>query len=247
MMKCLETLCTAAVIVVLVAATGVAHAEAISFQEGVSPSETYVTDAAFVRSDQPDQNEGDRELLVGRSGAAYRSLLEFDLTAIETQAGGNPVVIDDVSLVMSHYEGDPVDGSINIRVLRLNENFAEGTVTWNSLTPDGGDTTATELSALTFNPAVYTDRTFGTTDNFEAAAADALANDPGNFLRLLLYMPGDTEEGMLFVRLRGDEYITADVRPELIVDFTIIPEPSTFVLAAFGLLGLVVLVWRRRK
>jgi hypothetical protein len=108
-----------------------------------------------------------------------------------------------------------------MRVLRLNEDFDETTATWNSLTPAGGDTTASELSALTFAPTTAgSELTFGTTPAFQDAVADALAND--DVLRLLLWSFDDTTgPEPLFARFVSDNASATGIRPGLVVFFTV--------------------------
>ena len=131
--------------------------------------------------------------------------------------------------------------SIDIRVLRLNEDFDETTATWNSLTPAGGDRTATELSALTFAPtAVGAELTFGTTPEFQSAVADALADD--DILRLLLFSQGDvTGPVPLFARFVSDNDSNSGIRPALVVLFTVAP-PKILALPATGVAILALLL-----
>ncbi len=249
-MKFLKTIRTLVATGCLVLAPCLAHAIDISFQEGVSPTAGYTTGAVTVRSNVPATNQnGSPQIIVGENSShELRGILEFDLSEIETQAGANPFIIDSVSLWMvalgtnnMQNTGLPNTGidSIDLRVLLLNEDFDESTATWNSLTPDGGDTTATELSALTFDPSTMSDtlRTFGTTAAFESAAVNALSND--NFLRLLLFRPDDKPGNaqQVFARFFSDEQANTSFRPELRVSFTI-PEPSTLLLLGSGLAGL---------
>lgn len=227
-----------------------AWAGTISFQEGVSPSTNYVADATFVRDMLPNDTHNStrpNELIVGTSsGDNLRTLLEFDLSEIAIQASGRTVIIDGIQLVLnanSVYHNN----SITVDVYQYDYDLAEATSTWNNPDGLGADGTAggsfgAFLVSREFSTAG--DVIFSDTAAFHTAVSNALGSSD-HTLRFLL---ADHDEGASGIRLayfRSNEYATSGDRPELIVDFTVVPEPSSLALLCCG--GLAVLGMARRR
>ena len=68
-----------------------------------------------------------------------------------------------------------------------------------------------------------------------------LEGSAGNYGWILL---GDESQSGTSVKFASREYEILDYRPRLVIDYSIVPEPSTALLVACGLLGLAVI--RRR-
>ena len=179
--------------------------------------------------------------------AEARSLFEFDLSEIAGRT------VTDVELVLrTYYNAFGQGSSITVDLLALAEDFDETTVTWDSLTPDGGSLTGDLLSSKTFdpdpgwqNPDGVWDITFASSDNFVAAANAALAAGD-NTLRFIARDPNVSAGTSVYAQFYNDEYgDDVDRRPELIVTST--PEPATMGLLGLGFAGMAALRRRRRK
>ncbi len=237
----------------LVAATSSTSAEMVSLQEGVSPTAGYVADATFVRDMLPgDAHNSTRpnELIIGTSsGDNLRTLLEFDLSEISNQAGGRVVTIDGVQLVLDAYSVYN-SNTITVDVFQYDYDLDETTSTWNN--PDGlgndpnaGGTLGTFLSGESFSATG--DVSFADTAAFRTAVSGALGS-PDNTLRLILKDHNEGESGVRLAYCRSNEYVTASGdRPELIVNFTVIPEPTSAALLCCGALAMICMGRRRTK
>jgi hypothetical protein len=218
------------------------HADTLSFQEGVSPSGGYVADNTYIRTgsytNTPQDDDPQDEIIVGWAGSVMRPMFEFDLTQIETDAGGNPFTIDSVRLVVTSRGANQGTTTLNLDLHEYDFAFVEEDATWNDPDGDGaagtGDTTAggtlgTTLSSLAVaSPsAISLGDTLTLTNSaaFRTAVTNAL-NAGDNTLRLLL--KGDvTSGGNSFVRLYDETFATTGYRPELVVDFTITLPPGS--------------------
>ena len=217
--------------ILLIMAAPDANAAVISFQEGRSPDAAYTIGATYLHSNKATEaqdTDPDDEVLVGfynGSNAVFRTLLEFDLTAIETAAGTNAVEIYGVQLLLNT-EGDGAGDDIAITASTYGFDFDETTATWNAPAPGdatAGGTIGTSLSVASFDPTSGSgsDVTFTNSAAFQAAVASALAGD--NVMRVVLHQTGGTPDGdHLYARLFDED--NGANGPELTVDCSL-PEP----------------------
>jgi hypothetical protein len=234
----------------------VAHADIISFQEGVSPTGAYTHDATYIRSrTTPDPGHDDNfdsagQMIVGTTiEDVLRSLLEFDVSAIPATDQ-----IDAASLVLTTTQSDigtgldlgGETGNPTFKLYAYGFDIDETTATW--IAPGSGDTTAggtlgTLLTSANFDVTqTGLAVTFGDSAAFRTAVANALAGD--GLLRLIV---AKNDEGTVgtheFARFSDDSVATTGERPELVVEHT--PEPATMTLLALG--GLAILRRRRNR
>jgi len=235
--------------VTFAALTGFQDASAALFRETVG----YNTGGSTIRSDDPSTGvtgpvtPPTSTIIAGSTGSIIlHSLFEFDLSAIETEAAGNPFTIDSVSLTLRTSNTAGSGGTalnFNLSLLGDNLDFDESEVNWTNAPGAAGGVAGTLLSTLNFVPGTANQtRIFGTSSAFTAAVADVLANDPDNTIRL--FLKTETETGSGFARFLSDENETDTNRPTLTVNYTIIPEPSTGI-ALLG--GLAMLTGLRRR
>lgn len=253
---------TVAVIVLLVLAhTG--FAATMSFQSGGSPTAGYASgEGVTIRTDQAATSQASNtQLIVGEIDAdkTLRGLLSFDLSAIKAAAGGSPVTINSISLVLHTSSQAGLDNDIPTSefVITSYLPFDETTATWNDPQGTAGDdvaggTPGTALGSVTFDPVADTDtdQIFASSSAFVTAAEDALAAD--DTLYLMIYNPGAESYHTggfnspmdYFARFDSDNATNIANRPELIVDYSVVPEPATSVIA---MLGAGLLAWKRRR
>ena len=228
---------------------GSLSAASITFQQ----SATYNAGGATVRSDDPSTGgtvtPPTDTIIAGSTSTGaiiLHGLFEFDLSAIETAAAGNPYTIDSVSLVL-RTSSTAGSGNTSLKFdlyqLGANLDFNESTVNWTNAPGQAGGLPGTLLSSLSFVPSTANQtRTFDTTAAFISAISGALSGDPDNTIRLMLKTEVETGGG--FARFLSDDDLTESNRPALVINYTVIPEPSSGI-ALLG--GLAILSGLRRR
>jgi hypothetical protein len=248
-----------------------AAAATINYQQGVSPSGAYSHQATGLFStgtfaSVPGGLFGgsDTVMRVGIAttpgGEILRTVLSYDLTNVPASN-----VITSVTLTVSVASGADDDpnlstiGPIELHaIVPLGNTFVETEVNWfdrkagTPWTTPGGDFSSTVLSTIgPFDPTVVASYTFPSTSQFVAAANAALS--AGQPLQLIALDP-TTEAALvanptteIFARFHSDDSATAGLRPLLTIETQAVPEPSTFALAALGLMSLGIIAWRRQR
>ena len=224
-------------------------ATVVSFQQGdlekdgVNITGTYQTDATHIRVAAPDAvyNYGTYNYAGTSSSTDFRHLLlGFDVSYLETVAGGSPFTINSVELRLTKYNDFEGSGSSTFE-MRLTDAFSETNATWNT-----SGTAGAQLSNLVVDTKAAGGTVYAFTGpNWITAVSNAL-NDASNTLYVRGKRQTEGGGGNYFVQVQSDEGAAhgIDGRPELIVDMTVIPEPGTLGMAAAASLGLIFL---RRK
>lgn len=239
----------------LCAAFAVSAASAATVPIGVSSD-------ANIRSDQVDANSnGSQLVLVGDLSNANHDVLHglfsFDLGAIPVGA-----TINSVTLVLYANGQDPTandSAPVTLQVYQLNSSFNEASVTWNASSTGnnwataGGDYSGPLLASLSASSTGITaNQVFSfTSENAFATSVSATLGGEDKTLNLLVKL--SAADGLRNVfrfnagTKSGAQNTLADAqyRPQLVIDFTPIPEPSAF--AAVAGLGAVGLVASRRR
>jgi len=201
----------------------------------------------YVRSanggDEAGNNfESEARFLVGYHDKYYmenlRGVVQFDLSGLS----GTTVESISMSLLAGPWVASDQTGTnyADILLKDMGEQFNEDTVTWNSLTPDGGNVSGNALSSvLGYDVTAVTDGmtiTFASSSDFISAAQTAIDGD--GILSLVLYAPDyESQTDRNFYRFQ--ESATLNIS-------TVIPEPSTYAIVVGALFGGFVFLRRRR-
>jgi len=132
-------------------------------------------------------------------------------------------VINSATLTLSQTGENFAGSNDTLSVFQVISGWVEGTVTWNSFNTGGvagTDYTATALDTFVQTPS---------TVDILLAVQNWSANTSTN-QGVLIINPGI--DGSV---LRSDEGATLAIRPLLTVDFTVIPEPASWMLVASAL------------
>lgn len=237
---------------ILAAATLVAALSASAAEINITSSAD-----ATIRSDQPDTNLGTNAQLIGGSlgnPGSLNFLMSFDLSSLYSAAGANAITINSVSLQL-HTSSAGQNASGALPILALNNygfSFTEGSATWNA--PATGDSTAggtlgTQLQTLaTTSSAGGQTLSFGTSTAFVSNLQTIVNSSLGTARYLVNETGSRTDNG--FLRFDSKEAVgsvTGAIAPTLIIDYTVVPEPSTYGLLGAAALAGVAMVRRRRK
>ena len=226
----------------------------VSFQQGdlrkdgAGISGAYQTDVTHVISSTLSGNNYNSPAAnyMGTSSAAVwrHLLLGFDLSYLETVAGGSAYTINSVELKLTQYSLQPGSGPSTF-AMHVTDAFDETTATWDN-TGAGGGTVGSLLSTKVLDTTSAAGTAYSFTGANWITAVEAALADPSNTFYALGKRQAEGGGGNYFVLVQSDEGAThgIDGRPELIVDMTVIPEPGTLGMAAAASLGLIFL---RRK
>jgi len=228
----------------------IAQADAISFQQGVSPTGTFASFDGTIRNDTPTTNAGASvENIIGRTAATattavIRDVFAFDLSAIPAGA-----TIDSVTfrLVGTKPDAGSVDAVVTLELVQLTSSFVETEVTWNNRatatpwTTAGGDLGST-LTSVDSNADTFV---LGTQLNFPTStsltsAVQSIADGDGTFF---FTVKADSATEALNSRrvffVAGDDATTPANRPILTINYTPVPEPTTLSLLTLAAAGLL--------
>lgn len=229
----------------------------ISTASGVVGADTYL------RSDggaTATNNYGaGTQMLVGsnNTGGGFNALLRFDLAALQTAAGGQPIVINSVSLTLhtsSTSAGANNGSGMTMGLYDYGFAFVEGTgngttgsgnATWNN--PNGVNTDLTAGGTAGTQLKTLTGFSFGTNQTIVFSSSAAMVSDlqsaydtstnPNYLIKETTSLTDQT-----FLRFDTKDTV-GGVTPYLTIDYTVVPEPTAAVLGSFGVLGLL----RRRR
>jgi len=249
-------------IAAVLAAAGL-FADLISFQQGDLRKDGdlinsgYQTQAATIRGGTSAGTvQTSTSMYIGdhSAGAPMRGLFSFDLSYIDTLAGGNPYTINSVTFILTTVTPNAnFVGQTSIRA-HLTDAFAdESAATYNN--PGTGHAVGGNIgNVLSTSPLNATIAgTAGQTLSFTGAnwitAVSNALSSADNTLNFLVKRLTEDGGANYFFRPGDDEYSGAlgiDYRPELLVDITVIPEPATLGLLGIGTL-LTILLRRMKK
>lgn len=222
-----------------------------------------VTNAdASIRNDGggPANNFGAAtQLVLGSNSGGLNLLLNFSLSGLMATTANQPIIIDSVSLNLKTLAsqaggsggGLPFTVSLNLYGFDFVEGTGNGSAvagasSWSNPAGNGSDTTPGGTLGLGLQTldigSVATNQSlsFATSANFVNALQAAYDNSDSN-IRFILNET--TSQGnQSFVRLDSRE-TSGGTAPTLMINYTVVPEPSAALLGALGLIG----VLRRRR
>jgi hypothetical protein len=222
-------------------AFSICSGKTISFQQGdlrvdgILVSNTYQTGSATLISSSPDTPQTSTSMYLGShlsSGTSryYRGLFAFDLSYIKTLAGINPYTIDSIKFNLTVVTANASLPANTLFSCYSTTSFDEATATWNtpgSAAPAGGtigrpfcSKNVTAVMAATPGSVVSFDATVP--GNMSDAVDNALAGD--GMLYIMVKQAAENGQSSYYFRPADDDYSSSlgiDVRPELIVDFTV--------------------------
>lgn len=221
-------------------------------------------------ADYQNENQGGKDTVGVGNGLHYwyngKALIGFDVTSLPVEN----VLSVTLRLYQTDYSTDG-SGANNPEVYAVstankawvegsgNASYEVGAATWNNRVHDtvpwagsaGLNTVGTDYASTMLSTAATSTATIGTYVDFDFAGTnaqltsliDGWRTDNGGLL-LSAPLVGNIEVAVF----GSKENATAAYRPQLIVtQGPVIPEPSSFVLLAAGLIGLLAYAWRKRK
>jgi hypothetical protein len=244
-----------------------ARAVSITLREGL---DSYAgTSNVVLRSGTPTTPNGATpgSLIVGTNfvtpgpGTQDHSLLGFSLSPIITAAGGNPVTINSVELILSlgtggtvqpagHWRvetggGGVTQGPVSIDLHAYGFAFVDSAATWNA--PATGDATAGgtagtllgSATGLMSDPLLTVQQQTFTSAALTQWVQDAADNiDPTARFLINQLSPNLSVQNRVFLRTKTQATGTT-TRPTLVIDYTVVPEPNAFIILGIGLIAIV--------
>jgi hypothetical protein len=234
----------------------------ISFQQGTA-SYAGSTDT-WIRSDPPNTGANNGAVTSAVIGSLVnpgdtRYLIEWDLSGILVASGGQPVTIDSANLKLVLSASFPANSGDPSLVLEQYGFDIAGVSSWDDPDGDGnaatGDLTDGGTIGTNLVPAAtYAFSTTSITPIFLTSPAFVLAletaaNAPIPADRIIRFMLREINPEFTIRDTRGifsNEWsgtgtasnpIAANGRPILSVEYSIVPEPSAFILGGMALLG----------
>jgi len=254
------TRCAVSVAVVLLAAfyPGPTQATTITLRDGLTvfdnvyngTQDTHVErNQSGTAAGEEDFNYGGRtEVLVfNRSVRDSVGLIRFDLTPLL----GEVVSINSAQLVLTRFGNATVDVQLQ-QIAASEAEWVEGTV--NGLAQTGSSTWNEKRAGIlnwagTFDgntkivetAGILDTQSYAPTVTFDIADASFMNQwliDPSSNAGFLLNDISGSPEAFPNDGFLSSEFATAALRPTLILDVKLVPEPSTAMLTALGLLGM---------
>lgn len=198
----------------------------------------------------PTQNDNNEGLATyNSSGNEQRTLIQFDYSAL----AGATVTSATLRLHGASYNGSTSSTSMDL--YRLTNVWAETTATWNerstgtSWTNPGGDAVGTTGSQMA-NPYYHWSGNQTSAPSWYEMDATSLVTDAVNGAHpndgmLLAGALGNT---LVFVSREGHGFFAGDTNvPELVVNYTPVPEPASILVLAGGLFGSIATMRRKRR
>lgn len=198
----------------------------------------------------PTQNDNTEPLATyNASGNEQRTLIQFDYSAL----AGVTVTSATLRLHGESYIG--VTSSTSMDLFRVTDAWSETTASWNlrstgtSWTNPGGDAVGTSGSQMA-DPYYHWSGNQTTAPSWYELDATSLVTDAVNGAHpndgmLLAGALGNT---LVFVSREGHTFVQGDANvPELVVNYTPVPEPASILVLAGGLFGSIATMRRKRR
>lgn len=237
------------VLILLLLSGPTVWAETMTFQEDAD-SAGYQAIGIDIRTTKSANPGETKSIYVGRIATDgtddCRGLVGFDISAIPAGSTINSVSL---TLVGQSADTSSSDKDFTIELYELVGSIEESKVTWAyrdvdasvAWTTAGGDYQTPVLSSVVDNPktlAAGDVLNFTSSTAFVSAAQGAL-DGSGTLYMLARATSEDVDERGLF-RLWGDDPTAPEAScPSLSVDYTPVPEPATWLLCSFAMLGLL--------
>lgn len=207
-------------------------------------------------------------LIAGSNGSVNnrRGLLQFDVAG--AIPAGSVITGVHLTLTVEALSGQELPGTLRAFALhRVNSAWGEGTAgtpadggggaaptvgsaTWNhtfydtaSWSTAGGDFNPTASASAMVGTVVGADATWGSTSAMVADVQAWLDTPAGNFGWILI---GEETGARTLRRFHTSEAAGAEVRPELLIEYSPVPEPTSAALVVSGLVAIVAHCVRRR-
>ncbi|AHF92012.1 anchor protein [Opitutaceae bacterium TAV5] len=206
----------------------------------------------WIRSDNATFNGNTALLGIGQvaGGGDLRSLLSFDLAGVSLPEDAT-FVSASLMLYFNGPDSTSISTTLTIDVHELTTSFSETAANWNSngttaWANPGGDYDSTILASANISTKAPAGAVTWSDSSLDSVVQTALTN--GTTLNLLLKAgneTGNTERQLLWFASGADHSATRPVA-YLVIDYTVIPEPSTIALLGAAA-ALVAATFLRRR
>lgn len=203
--------------------------------------------------DNGDGNQDGRQhLLVGNNGASgpYTSLIGYDFSGLVVLELGQSIQVNSVTLLMNVTDDGIGGGTANLDVTVQRYNFSFDSTTATYAAPAAGDTTPGGTLGTFYGQVNIPSTTVASNQplpsiigNAAFIADVATALTSGGEFNIVLSSAAPSTDNAAYLRL-GRISDSGDIPVRILVDYTVIPEPTAGALAG---LSLAVLASRRRR